>query len=113
MSPRIEAKKPVVLVPGPGAYSPKSETILDKTPACGIGYGDRADLAETKKKIAPGPGAYSPPTVKKEGPKYGFGTSKREGIVGEKAKNVPGPGNYNIGSSVAELPSYEKSKMKI
>ena len=113
LSPRIEDIKKHMIVPGPGAYTPNSGIVLEGAPSAGMGYGTRADDSQQKKKAyVPGPGTYASAENKKDGPKFGFGTSERAGIVKTSTINNPGPGNYNVGSTVAVVPLYEKSKMK-
>ena len=96
-------------VPGPGSYQPKHDTVIDKSPSSGIGYGNRASLYRKEKILVPGPGAYPIKDKSIEGPKYGFGTEKRANI---KLSLNPGPGNYSIPATFAALPSYEHSKSK-
>jgi len=108
MQSKPKPAKPAAIVPGPGAYEPKPETVIEKTPSIGIGYGDR-NTTKKEKVPVPGPGAYAQPEKLITGPKYGFGTSKRD----EKKKvENPGPGNYSIPTTFASLPSYEKVKSK-
>lgn len=109
LSPRIQERKPQLLVPGPGAYEPNSKAVHEKSPATGLGFGVRGFQGGKNKINVPGPGSYTPPEKVVEGPKYGFGKSQR---TIEKNAKVPGPGNYDIGPSFANLPNYEKSKMK-
>jgi hypothetical protein len=110
LSPRINPLKPTAIVPGPGAYEPKHNAVVDKTPSPGIGYGDRNSLQTKTTTNVPGPGAYVSTDMKASAPKFGFGTSQR---VTQKANPNPGPGNYSLPPTLPELPSYEKSKSKV
>ena len=110
LSPRLNPLKPVAVVPGPGTYEPKHDSVVEKVPASGIGYGERGALNAKKTTNVPGPGAYTNAGGLKTGPKFGFGTSQR---TNDKPSPNPGPGNYNVPSTIAALPSYEKSKSKV
>jgi len=94
------------IAPGPGAYQPKLDAIIQKPPAVGLGKGSRDGAFNSKAAAVPGPGAYAS-EIKKEGPKFGFGTSKRNEA---KPSAVPGPGNYAVPTTIGELPPHEKSK---
>ena len=108
ISPKIVNKLNIVF-PGPGAYYPKTEAILENVPRIGMSYASRAEIECAKQKFIPGPGAYS--TFESVGgPSYTFGSGSR--IDFSKGNTNPGPGNYNINSIIPNLPVYERSKKK-
>jgi hypothetical protein len=109
LSPRYEEKKEKMFVPGPGAYEPNSKSVQGKSAATGLGIGVRGFINGKAAANVPGPGSYTPPQKSVEGPKFGFGKSERADI---KKHFVPGPGNYSINPSFANVPTYERSKMK-
>ena len=110
LSSRLSQPKARVAVPGPGAYQPMPDVLVNKMPSAGIGYGSRGELRGKSIVNVPGPGTYPAQEKLREGPKFGFGTSKR---AGNKAAPNPGPGNYSIPTMFASLPPYERSKSKI
>ncbi len=113
--PKIEIKSRVgksssisaAMGPGPGTYQPNLSAIVEKTPAVGLGHGERSGPKNRSAMAVPGPGAYYSATDKREGPKFGFGSGKR----GEaKPQQTPGPGNYAIPTTIGSFPGHDVSK---
>ena len=59
MSSKLGYKGNINLSPGPGAYSPNINSVLETRQAPGIGYGSRLNLDSVNGKNIPGPGQYS------------------------------------------------------
>ncbi len=58
-------------LPPPNIYNPNFEKIKHKSPATGLGYGERPAMNKTFN--VPGPGAYKAPSAIGEGPTYVLG----------------------------------------
>ena len=65
---KVQSKQKVP-EPGPGQYSPVSDTLKNKAPAYVLGTGPKMGKME-RNTVAPGPGQYSPAT-KDGSAKYG------------------------------------------
>eukprot|EP00826_Nyctotherus_ovalis_P002828 TRINITY_DN10569_c0_g1_i4.p2 TRINITY_DN10569_c0_g1~~TRINITY_DN10569_c0_g1_i4.p2 ORF type:complete len:116 (-),score=32.61 TRINITY_DN10569_c0_g1_i4:79-426(-) len=104
---KLHSSAKSVAGPGPGAYSPNKEAVLERKAAVGIGYGARTGMSFGAKGGA-GPGAYSTAELKWGGG-FTFGKSLRDNDADTLG---PGPAKYEIPSTVPDLPAYEKAKMK-
>lgn len=80
-------------LPGPGAYSLKSE--FEKPGHGTTLVGKRPDTSYLSASRIPGPGAYDPKPINKQNPPaYRMGTAPRDSISKESLSK-PGPGNYD------------------
>ena len=105
---RFRSKSHSTFPPGPGAYNPNKDLILEKKASIGIGYGNRMGVKSDPKAKNPGPGAYTTVEDNITGG-FTFGKSLRNN---KDKMNTPGPGRYEFTSTVSDLPGYEKAKMK-
>lgn len=104
-------------LPPPNIYNPNIDKIKNKSPATGLGYGERAAMSRTF--MSPGPGAYKAASSIGEGPTYVLGARLNDSFESKKAKELPSPVHYNpkfevlsktqsvfsIGRSIREDPS--------
>ena len=93
-------KKPNLLVPGPGQYSPNSKAIEEKL-THGYSFTGRTSSVEMPKeasKQVPGPGNYNHmdavAVVKGRSPAPVFGNEQRPGMEIKPMVKNPGPGTY-------------------
>jgi hypothetical protein len=80
-------------LPPPNIYDPDFHKVKQRSPATGLGYGDRSSFSKTFQ--SPGPGAYKSPSAIGEGPTYVLGARLENTYEIKKAKEVPSPNLYN------------------
>lgn len=80
-------------LPPPNIYNPKIDGVKSKSPATGLGYGERSAMSKTFN--SPGPGAYKSPSAIGEGPTYVLGARLNDPYTEKKAKEMPSPNAYN------------------
>ena len=101
----LKSKSP--LVPGPGAYHPSIDQLIEKVPSYRIGTSKRE--LNLSRFNNPGPASYSMDFTSLSGPKWKIGSSMR-GI--QKKNETPGPDLYNLPCPNSGL-SYSISPSKL
>lgn len=80
-------------LPPCNTYTPNYNGVKQKSPATGLGYGERPAINRTL--MSPGPGAYKSPSAMGEGPTYILGARLNDPYTEKKAKEMPSPNAYN------------------
>eukprot|EP00826_Nyctotherus_ovalis_P062029 TRINITY_DN889_c0_g3_i4.p1 TRINITY_DN889_c0_g3~~TRINITY_DN889_c0_g3_i4.p1 ORF type:complete len:311 (-),score=21.29 TRINITY_DN889_c0_g3_i4:71-1003(-) len=93
--------------PGPGAYDPRHELVLEKVQRIVVCAEQRKDFG--RRRDIPGPGAY-PVGSTLNGPKFGFGAEKRS--LYRLDQSTPGPGRYKIPAIIGRAESYQLPRRK-